>query len=304
MDWMRLQLITVPYRYDEADEGLGAGPAALIRAGLTRRLLALGFELRGPVEARVDPDRLEQGERINNLGRIGAQVAECVAAARRSGYGVLVLAGDDTAAVGVAGGLQQAEGEDAALGLIWIDAHGDFNTPQTSYSGILAGMPLAVIAGLAESRWREAAGLTVPVAPERILLAGVRELDPEEERLLHATAITVIPCDGLRASDAFAQEVALLAGRCQTLALVVDLDVLDPSLVPSATTPVEHGLDISEAAAAIGTVLSTGKVACVCLSSLNPGGGSRGQTSMHTALELLEQALPAWKTVPPAPATG
>jgi arginase len=165
-------------------------------------------------------------------------------------------------------------------------------------------MPLAVIAGLAESRWREAAGLTVPVAPERILLAGVRELDPEEERLLHATAITVIPCDGLRASDAFAQEVALLAGRCQTLALVVDLDVLDPSLVPSATTPVEHGLDISEAAAAIGTVLSTGKVACVCLSSLNPGGGSRGQTSMHTALELLEQALPAWKTVPPAPATG
>ncbi len=301
---MRLQLITVPYRYDEPDKGLGAGPVALIRAGLTRRLLALGFELRGPVEARVDPDRLEQGEQIANLGRIGAQVAGCVAAARRAGYGVLVLAGDDTAAVGVAGGLQQAEGEDAALGLIWLDAHGDFNTPQTSYSGILAGMPLAVIAGLAESRWREAAGLTMPIASERILLAGVRELDPEEERLLHAAAITVIPSDGLRAGDAFAQKVALLASRCQTLALVVDLDVLDPSLVPSATTPVEHGLDIGEAAAAIGTVLSTGKLACVCLSSLNPGGGSRGQTSLHMALELLEQALPAWKTVPPAPATG
>jgi len=301
---MRLQLITVPYRYDEPDEGLGAGPAALIRAGITQRLLALGFELRGPVEARVDPDSLEPGERIANLGRIGAQVAGCVASARRAGHRVLVLAGDDTAAIGVIGGLQQADGEDVALGLVWLDAHGDFNTPQTSYSGILAGMPLAVIAGLAESHWREAAGLTVPIAPERILLAGVRELDPEEERLLQATDITVIPCDGLRAGDAFAQKVALVAGGCQALALVIDLDVLDPSLVPSATTPVEHGLDIGEAAAAIGTVLSTGKVACVCLSSLNPGGGSRGQTSMHTALDLLERALPAWKALPPAPATG
>lgn len=304
MDSMRLQLITVPYRYDEPDEGLGAGPAALIRAGVTRRLLALGFELRGPVEARVDPDSLEPGDRIANLGRIGAQVAGCVASARRAGHRVLVLAGDDTAAVGVAGGLQQAERKEAALGLVWLDAHGDFNTPQTSFSGILAGMPLAVIAGLAEPHWREAAGLTVPIASERILLAGIRELDPEEERLLQATGITMIPCDELRAGDAFAQKVSLLAGRCQALALMIDLDVLDPSLVPSVTTPVERGLDISEAAAAIGAVLATGKVACICLSSLNPGGGSRGQTSIHTTLELLERALPVWKRLPSAPATG
>ncbi len=297
---MRLQLITVPYRYDEPDEGLGAGPTALIHAGVIQRLLALGFEVRGPVEARVEPDDLEPGQRIENLGRIGARVAACVAAARRAGHGVLVLAGDDTAAVGVIGGLSQTDEASTPLGLVWLDAHGDFNTPLTSYSGILAGMPLAIIAGLAEPQWRVAAGLAHPLPTERILLAGVRDLDPQEAETLSSTDVTLLRCDEVRAGSRFAEAVMSLAERCQVLALHVDLDVLDPRLVPSATTPVEDGLELSEAVDAMRTVLRTGKVASICVTSLNPGGGNRGQVSMQTTLTLLEQALPAWTAVPPA----
>lgn len=298
---MRLQLITVPYRYDEPDEGLGAGPTAVIHAGVVQRLLALGFEVRGPVEARVEPDDLAPGQRIENLGRIGARIAACVAAARRAGHGVLVLAGDDTAAVGVIGGLYQAEATSTPIGLIWLDAHGDFNTPLTSFSGILAGMPLAIIAGLAEPQWRMAAGLAHPLREEHILLAGVRDLDPQEAETLNATAVTLLRCDEMRSGSRFAEAVLNLAERCQVLALHIDLDVLDPRLVPSATTPVEGGLALHEAVDAMRTVLRTGKVASVCVTSLNPGGGNRGQTSIQTTLTLLEQALPAWTAAPPAP---
>ena len=87
----------------------------------------------------------------------------------------MVLTGDDTAAVGVLSGVQMAKGADARIGVIWLDAHGDFNTPETSYSGILAGMSLSIIAGLSGPNWRRAARMAAPIPTSRILLAGVRE---------------------------------------------------------------------------------------------------------------------------------
>jgi len=295
---MRTLVITVPYRYDEPDTGLGAGPAALLRAGLLDRLMESGHEVRGPVESRLDPDHRLEGHTIANLGALGARTAELVASARRAGERTLVLAGDDTAAIGVVAGLQQAEGEAVPVGVVWLDAHGDFNTPETSYSGILAGMPLAIIAGLAEPQWRQSAGLAAPIPTERILLGGVRELDPEEERALRSTSVTIVACDEVRAGEPFAPKVERMAARCQAILLHLDVDVLDPHLVPSATTPVERGLELDEAVSALTTVLRTGKVAAVCVCSLNPGGGMRGQTSIETTLALLEKALPAWTSAP------
>jgi arginase len=230
-----------------------------------------------------------------------------VAEGRREGTAVLVLAGDDTASIGVLSGIEQADSPSARIGVVWIDAHGDFNTPETSYSGILAGMPMAILAGLAGPLWREAAGLMATVPTDRMLVAGVRDLDEKEEELLRSTDVRVVTADELRAGDVFPAAVARLAERCDLLMLHIDADVLDPSLVPSASTPSANGLSIAEAASALGTVLATGKVATVCLSSVNPGAGSRGERSVASAVSLLETALPAWKATPasedPASAT-
>ena len=194
---MRVDLVTVPYRYDEPGEGLGAGPDALLAAGLLEQMRAAGIEITGPHEAHLDPALREEGRTALNIGRLGADTARLVAAARRNGDGALVLAGDDTAAIGVVSGLQQADGAGAAIGVVWVDAHGDFNTPETSFSGILAGMPVAILAGLAGPLWREAAGLAAPVPTDRIVLAGTRELDEKEEELMRSTDVRVVPATEL-----------------------------------------------------------------------------------------------------------
>jgi arginase len=300
---MRVDLVTVPYRYDEHGEGLGAGPDALLAAGLPEQLRTAGIELTAPHEAHLDPALREEGRTALNIGRLGADTARLVATARRNGDGVLVLAGDDTAAIGVVSGLKQAAGAGAAIGVVWIDAHGDFNTPETSFSGILAGMPVAILAGLAGPLWRDAAGLTTPVETEQIVLAGTRELDEKEEALIRSTDVQVVPASELCDGDDFTQAIDRLAQRCALLYLHVDLDVHDPRFVPSASTPSANGLSVEELVTAMATVLQTGKVAAVAISSLNPGAGARGERSVASAMKTIEGSLPAW-TVTPEPSAA
>jgi arginase len=130
--------------------------------------------------------------------------------------------------------MQAAGGAAERIGIVWTDAHGDFNTPETSYSGILAGMPVAILAGLAGPLWREAAGLLAPIPTDRILLAGARELDEKEETLLQSTEVRLVRDAQLRDKSTFNEAVRRLANRCQSLVLHVDLDILDPRFVPSA----------------------------------------------------------------------
>jgi arginase len=220
-------------------------------------------------------------------------VAALVASARAEGAAALVLAGDDTAAIGIVAGLQKSAGPDASIGVVWLDAHGDFNTPETSFSGILAGMPLAILAGLAEPLWREAAGLVTAVPTDKMVVAGVRDLDEKEASLLRSTSAKVISARDID-TPAYSAAIADLAACCSILSLHVDLDVLDPHLAPSLTTPSANGLSLAQAGGAIETAIATGKVASITVSSLNPGGGSRGQRSVQSSLALIESAVSAW----------
>lgn len=295
---MRIDLVTVPYRYDQYAEGLGRGPDALLAAGLRDRLLRAEVAIGDASESRLAPELQEPGRTAVNIGRLGAETARLVAAIRRAGHGALVLAGDDTAAIGVVSGLQSASGAGARIGVVWVDAHGDFNTPETSYSGILAGMSVAILAGLAGPLWREAAGLVAPIPTDRMLLVGTRELDEKERDLLCSTEVRVVTAGEVRAGDRLAGVVEWLAGRCDLLFLHVDLDVLDPRFVPSASTPSADGLTVEELAATMATVLRTRKVAAVSLCSLNPGAGARGQRSIASTLTVLTAALPSWTASP------
>lgn len=295
---MLVDVISVPYRYDQPGEGVGRGPEALRRAGLVERLRTAGLTLREENSAELPESEREDGRTAVNIGKLGADTARLVTAARQAGCGALVLAGDDTAAIGVVSGLQTAAGAGASIGIIWLDAHGDFNTPETSYSGILAGMPLAILAGLAGPLWREAAGLTSPIATDRLVLAGTRDLDEKEAELLRSTNVRVVPVSQVREGAPFSEVVRYLAGRSSQLYLHVDLDVLDPRFVPSASTPAADGLTVDELAQAMSSVLDTGKVAATTLASLNPGAGARGQRSIESGLALLDKSMPAWRQTP------
>jgi arginase len=291
---MRLQVVSVPYRYDARDEGLGLGPSALLSAGIVAKLRDGGIETMDPSIATLEPEDRVTGPISVNIGRLGARTAELVATAREAGDGVLVLAGDDTATVGVVSGLERAHGAGARIGVIWLDAHGDFNTPETSYSGILAGMPLAILAGLAGPLWRGSAGLAAPIPTDRIIVAGIRDLDEKEEQLLRSTNVTMLQAREAITGSAFREAVQRLQRDTDLLYLHVDLDILDPSLVPSSSTPSRHGLTIAQTATMLRIVLTTGKVACFSIAGLNPGAGERGKRSLKSALELILEAVPAW----------
>jgi arginase len=291
---VRIDVVTVPYRYDERADGSGRGPDALIEAGLFEALARAGFEVSGPSASTLSDDERTDGSIAVNIGRLGANTARLVANGRKDAAGVLVLAGDDTAMVGVVSGLQQAHGAGARIGLVWIDAHGDFNTPETSYSGILAGMPVAILAGLAGPLWRGAAGLAAPVPTDRIVISGVRDLDEREATLLQSTDVRVIRSTEATTGNAHRNAIERLVGVCDLICLHVDLDVLDPSLVPSSATPEPGGLGIGQASRLIADVLETGLVGVVSIAGLNPGAGQLGRRSLASSLELLKSALPYW----------
>ena len=299
---MRVHVVTVPYRYDQPEEGLGLGPSRLLEEGLLDAIQAAGHEQTGSSEACLPEEAREDGRTAINIGRLGSETAELVAKHRLDGEAVFVVAGDDTATIGVVAGLQQADGAGTPLGVVWFDAHADFNTPETSYSGILAGMPLAILAGLAGPRWREAAGIVVPIATDRMVLAGARDFDEKEEVLLRSTEVHRVSASEVRAKAPFTAAVDRLASSVSVIYVNIDLDVLDPRLVPSSTTPSPNGLEIDDVAEALGHVMATGKVAAISMTSLNPLGGQRGNRAVQTAHELVAQLMRRWTAVPPLPA--
>lgn len=288
---MRPHVISVPYRYDHFEEGLGLGPARLLDLGLRERAEAIDV-------ATLDDTDREDGRTAVNIGKLGRSTADHVARARSKGSPVVVVAGDDTAVVGVVAGLQKADGASRALGIVWFDAHGDFNTPDTSYSGILAGMPLAVIAGLAGPRWREATDLGVPVAGDRMLLVGTRDIDKAEEALLKQHSVVRVDASQTGKGSGFGDALRTIASKSELLLVNIDLDVLDPHFVPSSTTPSNGGLEIEQLGALLDQVLDTGLVAAISVTSLNPLGGARGQTSARSAWTVLDRALERWNRVP------
>jgi arginase len=168
----------------------------------------------------------------------------------------LVYAGDCLAAIGVLAGLQRA-GIDPTL--IWFDAHGDFHTWETTRSGFLGGMPLAMIVGRGEQTVVEGAGL-VPLAEERVVLVGARDLDPGEDEAVAASAMTVLSVAELTRRDP----------PPGALHVHVDLDVVDPREMPAHNYPAPGGPSLGEVREALVRLSASGRVAAVSFSSWNP----------------------------------
>ncbi|MFC2079213.1 arginase family protein [Candidatus Bipolaricaulota bacterium] len=233
------------------------------------------------------------GDAIKDLGRLNGKIADAVATARRSGSVILMTGGDCTHVTGVVGGLQDAHGPALRLGLVWFDAHGDFNTPRTSLSGMLGGMPVAVCAGLAHPRWREGSHISAPLPTNRIVLVDVRNLDEAEETLLQATDVAIAaPAPGFPGEN-LQMAIKRLSEQCDAIYLHIDADILDKSLVPSHGTKEPGGPDIGQTVAAIDTVMATRKVIALALVSIY-NQGDDGATSVKSGIELLRGGLHSW----------
>ena len=291
---MDLHVVGIRYRGGNPAPGDSRAVGAYRASGIFEELSAGGGlfirEPRFPEERRED-------DPIENLGLLGGAIAEAVAEGARAERPVVVVGGDCSHLPGVLGGLQDAHGPTARIGLVWFDAHGDFNTPRTTLSGMLGGMPVAVSAGLCHPTWREGAHQLVPLPTDRIVMVDVRNLDPEEERLIRATDVAIARVAEGYAGDLDLREaVGRLAARCDLLYLHIDSDVLDASLTPNHGTKEPGGPDVSRTLDAVGAVLDTGKVVAFGLVSVNPEGEG-GDVSRDSALALLRGSLERWRAM-------
>jgi arginase len=252
----------------------------------------------GPVKGRLtfaqptlDPAEVTE-DPVADLAVIGGRIAAAVKDGVRAGGKVLMVGGNCTSVPGMFGGLQMALGPTTKIGLVWIDAHGDFNTPRTTTSGILGGMPVAVIAGLCLPAWRKGAGVQVPIPTDRIVMVDVRKQSPDEAKLIWASDITVVPVAGPEMGSA----IERLASENDLIYVHIDLDVLDESLVPSHLSRTPNGPDIDQTLVAVQKALDTGKVAAfalVSVYSLEP----RGDESLASATALLQRSVAHWASI-------
>jgi arginase len=234
------------------------------------------------------------------LGALGGAIADAAAAGLRAGRVVLMVGGNCSHAPGLLGGLQDAYGPGARIGLVWMDAHGDLNTPHTTLTGSLGGMPVAVCAGWGYGEWRERAHVRAPLPTDRVLLVDVRNLDPAEETLVDATDLTVAaPAPGFPGQD-LGPAVARLADRVDLLYLHVDADILDRSLVPNHHTPEPDGPNMAQVQAALECVMATGKVAAFAVVSVyfenrSPAVDVSTAVDLASGVELVRGGLSAWR---------
>lgn len=263
-----LGIIALPWHLNRRGEHLGAGPEALLGAGLADWLRAGGYALEGPHVVELDDAERRQYGGWHAVGLTGAHLAEIVSGVRGRGAFPLALLGDCNGSLGMLGGLRRpGEGR---LGMVWFDAHGDFNTPETTLSGYLGGMPAAVAAGLCLQRLRGAAGVEPPLDVRDLVMVALRDVDPLEQELLDQHRVEQVPSDDLKAGR-LALRAALdrLSAQCDAIYIHIDLDVLDPVEAPGMNFPVPGGPSPAELAEAITLCLSQPKAAALGIASYN-----------------------------------
>jgi arginase len=239
-------MIAVPFHLGRHDVEVGRGPSTILQSlGRPGYIVERANSAVGELDAVAD---------------LNAQLARAVATHRGA---PLVLAGNCSSCVGTLAGLA-GKTVDAVIGVVWFDAHGDFNTPETTISGALEGMSLAIATGSCHDELRRRIGLAQPIAESNVLLVATRSLDPAERVRLEHSSIGVIPLTDLRRS------VDQLAKRVEAIYLHLDLDVLDPALSPGVNFSAAGGLAPDDLYAAIPMIAAAVPIAAATIANFNP----------------------------------
>ena len=277
--------------------GVDMGPSAIRYAGLQAKIEQLhrAYADYGNV-ATPEVEEIAEGDPrtryLDEILRVCEQVADRVVAATEKGELPLVLGGDHSIALGTLGGLARAAGGPG--GVIWIDAHGDLNRPDTSPTGNVHGMPLAAAMGLAGPGFESAHWPLPAVDPSRVALIGTRSLDDGERALLkelNATVFTMSDLDRDGIEPAITVSLERVAGP-GFVHVSLDMDAVDPEVAPGVGTPVRGGLSYREAHLAMELIAEAGIVHSLEVVEVNPILDRENETA-KLAVELVASALGA-----------
>lgn len=270
----QISIIGVPMDFGQMLRGVDMGPAALRYTGLVSRLRALGHVVRDKGDVKIpirDADReaaLTPDKYLNEITQICQAVFEAGREEVNQGHFPLFLGGDHSIAVGTV----SAVAGDDPIGLIWIDAHGDFNTPETSSSGNIHGMPLAALIGEGHPSLVNVGRPGMKIHPENVVMIGQRDLDPKEKKRLKKSGITIFTMRDIdeQGISSVANKAIMKFAHLKRIHLTVDMDALDPLEAPGVGTPVPGGITYREAHLLMETLADSGKVASMDIVEINP----------------------------------
>jgi arginase len=274
---MEIDIIGVPLDFGAGRRGVDMGPSAIRYADLHPALQALGHTVsdQGNLAVPLTETSPEGNPRLKYLDpivQVLRDLAERVEQSVADGRFPLILGGDHSLALGsVAGATRHRK-----LGLIWLDAHGDFNTHETTPSGNIHGMPLAALCGLGARELVTLHGAQPPgakLSPQNVAIIGARSLDPDEQRLLRDSGVAVYSMsviDRLGLAEVMSRAIEVARRGSEGIYLSLDLDAIDPTLAPGVGTPEAGGLTYREAHLAVELLAETELLVGMDLVEVNP----------------------------------
>jgi arginase len=296
---MIVHLLGVPMDLGSGRRGVDMGPSAIRIAGVADRLAELGHKVVDDGDVIIkNMEELKVGnERARYLGEIArasAILARKVDRIMELGHFPLVLGGDHSIAVGTLSGISAYAGRHGKkVGLIWIDAHGDINTPETSPSGNIHGMPLAALLGFGAGELTSIGGDSPKVDPANVALVGIRSLDSGEKKRLKETGVqvhTMSDIDRHGVHRVMKKALARVTDGTDYVHVSFDLDAVDPAVAPGVGTPVKGGLDYREAHLIMEVIADAGVMTSLEMVEVNPIL-DQGNASAVFAVELVQSAF-------------
>ncbi len=299
---MRVRILELPLDYGSGRRGSDMGPSAMRLAGLKQALIDAGHKPE-ELSPSIPVTPMEFCEEGNPRVRYLAPIAEaCVALAERveaamdDGVFPLVLGGDHSIAIGTFAGLGAAfRRRGLRWGTLWVDAHGDFNTPETTPSGNIHGMGLAVACGYGAPELTGLYGAYRKLDPASVCLIGVRDLDSGEKLTMREAGLsiyTMTEIDRLGFSETLRRIIAFFKQRVDALHVSIDMDVMDPMFAPGVGIPLPGGFSYREVLFLAEELAASGLLASAEIVEVNPVLDIRNQTA-HMAVEIAARLLGA-----------
>ncbi len=290
---IKTAIVLNPYNGDRAGNELSIGPDALVNGGIRDLLIDNDCDLMSISEAELTSDEEKEYGRWNRMGLANGHLCKLVAENEKAGIFNIGLLGNCNSLMGMLAGYQHSGPSSRPLrvGLVWIDAHGDFNTPETTLSGMLGGMPVAVSAGLCLHNLRRSSGLDPALPTKYIVMAGVRDTDPLEQELIDRSDIEMITTQDIRdLSDNIHQQMKRLSRLTDIIYIHIDMDVLDPREVMGHSLNVPDGPTSIELGAALTVMFKYEKAAGLGIASY-PAARDENKLSLKAAYNLIEGAV-------------
>jgi arginase len=296
----RVHIVGAPLDLGAGRRGVDMGPSAFRIAGLGDRIAALGHVVsdKGDLPAPIPETQTPRDERkkyVRDIAKVCQKVYQTALESLVEGAMPLVLGGDHSVAAGsVAAAAEWAKRtRELPIGLLWVDAHGDMNTPATSPSGNVHGMPLAALLGPEPTELSQIGGWSPKVLAANTVLIGLRNLDEREKvgvRDSHVHVFTMKDIDRQGIASIVEQAVKLAGSGTAGIHVSFDMDACDPSIAPGVGTPVKGGLDYREAHMVMEIVADSGLLTSLDMVEVNPTLDVRNATA-QLGTELALSAL-------------